>query len=123
MSDNEMKDEPEQEWLDFLDAVIAAPEHHKVLLENERVRVLDARIKSGDTVPVHTHRWSSVLHVLSTSDFIRYDADGNAVFDSRTASQPMPESGAVLWQPPLPPHSVENVGTGEIRVITVELKD
>lgn len=118
-----MKNEAEQEWLDSLDAVIAAPKHHKVLLENERVRVLDTRIKSGDTVPVHTHRWSSVLHILSTSDFIRYDADGNAVFDSRTATPSMPENGAVVWQSSLPPHSVENVGTGEIRVITVELKD
>jgi len=119
----ESKNEPEQLWLESLDAVIAAPEHHKVLLENERVRFLDARIQSGDTVPVHTHRWSSVLYILSTSDFIRYDGDGNAVFDSRTVTQPMPENGAVLWQPPLPPHSVENIGTGEIRVITVELKD
>jgi hypothetical protein len=51
----------EQEWPDSLDAMVAAPEHHEILLENERVRVLDSRIKAGDTVPVHTHRWPSVL--------------------------------------------------------------
>jgi len=96
--------------------------HHKVLLENERVRVLDARIKPGDTVPVHTHRWSSVVYILGTSDFIRFDGNGNAVFDSRTAQNNL-EAGTVLWSPPLPPHSVENVGDGEIRVISVELKD
>jgi len=98
------KNESEQEWLDALDAVIAAPNHHKVLLENERVRVLDARIKPGDTVPVHTHRWSSVLYVLGTSDFIRFDQDGNAVIDSRTTQNNF-KAGTVLWSPPLPPHS------------------
>ena len=40
----------EQEWPDSLDAMVAAPEHHEVLLENERVRVLDSRIKPGETV-------------------------------------------------------------------------
>lgn len=115
--------ESEPEWLDSLDAPIAAPEHHELLLENERVRVLDSLIKWGEKVPAHSHRWASVLYILGTSDFIRYDADGNAVFDSRTATQTMPEAGAVLWSPPLRPHSVENVGTGELRVITIELKD
>jgi hypothetical protein len=32
---------PRWEWSDELDAVAAAPAHHHVLLENERVRVLE----------------------------------------------------------------------------------
>jgi hypothetical protein len=28
----------------------------------------------------------------------------------------------VLWSEALPPHSLENVGTGDIRIISVELK-
>lgn len=112
----------EPEWPDALDAMVAAPEHHEVLLENERVRVLDSRIKPGETVPVHTHRWESVLYVLGTSDFIRYDTEGNPIFDSRTAATNV-EPGTVVWSPPLRPHSVENVGDTEIRVISVELKD
>jgi predicted metal-dependent enzyme (double-stranded beta helix superfamily) len=112
----------EQEWPDSLDAMVAAPEHHEVLLENERVRVLDSRIKPGDTVPVHTHRWASVLHILGTSDFIRYDPEGNTVFDSRTKESSI-EVGTVTWSAPLSAHSVENVGDTEIRVISIELKD
>jgi hypothetical protein len=42
-------------WPDSLDAVIAAPQYHRLVLENERVRVLDTQIPSGDIVPVHTH--------------------------------------------------------------------
>jgi hypothetical protein len=110
------------EWLESLDAVIAAPEHHKVLLENERIRVLDTHIEPGDTTPIHTHRWSSVLYVLSTSDFVRFDADGNVTFDSR-AAQTLPTAGTTLWSSPLPPHFVKNVGGAEIRMISVELKD
>jgi quercetin dioxygenase-like cupin family protein len=116
------KGDRKQEWPNSLDAMVAAPEHHEVVLENERVRVLDSRIKPGETVPVHTHRWASVLYVLGTSDFIRYDSDGKAVFDSRTAASNI-ETGTVTWSPPLGAHSVENVGDSEIRVISVELKD
>jgi quercetin dioxygenase-like cupin family protein len=112
----------EQDWPDALDAMVTAPDQHEMLFENERVRVLDSRIKPGETVPVHTHRWASVLYVLGTSDFIRNDTEGNAVFDSRTAATNV-KPGTVVWSPPLRPHSVENVGDIEIRVISVELKD
>jgi quercetin dioxygenase-like cupin family protein len=120
--DEKTKSACEQEWPDSFDAMVAAPEHHDVLLENERVRVLDSRIKPGDTVPVHTHRWPSVLYILGTSDFIRCDTEGNVVFDSSTKESSI-EVGTVTWSPPLSAHSVHNVGETEIRVISVELKD
>jgi hypothetical protein len=108
-------------WPASLDALSAAPGHHTLLLENDRVRVLETRIPPGDIVPVHTHRWPSVLYVLSWSDFIRCDERGTVVLDSRTAagggSPPW-----VGWSEALPPHSLENVGGAEIRVISVEIK-
>jgi len=109
-------------WPDSLDALVAAPDHHELLLENERVRVLDVRIAPGQLVPVHTHRWASVMYVLSRGDFIRRDSKGEVLLDTRTVDSP---SGppAVLWSEPLPPHSLENVRESEIRVISVELKD
>lgn len=109
-------------WPDSLDALIAAPQHHKLLLENDRVRVLDVRIAPGQTVPVHTHKWPSVVYVQSTSDFIRRDGEGKVIFDSRTAGA-TPSDSAVQWLPPLPPHSVENIGQSEIHLFTVELKE
>ena len=71
------------EWSDELDAVVAAPAHHHVLLENERVRVLETRIVPGDATPVHTHRWPNVQYVLSGADFVRYDRDGGVALDTR----------------------------------------
>jgi quercetin dioxygenase-like cupin family protein len=54
-----------QQWPDELDALIAAPQHHILLFENEAVRVLDTRIPPGQTVPLHTHRWPGTLYILS----------------------------------------------------------
>ena len=56
-----------------LDAMSVAPAHHAVLMENDRVRVLDTRLGPGEQTPVHTHQWPAVLYVLGWSDFIRYD--------------------------------------------------
>ena len=104
-----------------LDAMTAAPDHHEVLLENDRVRVLDTRLGPGERTPVHTHAAPAALYVMSWSDFIRRDADGNVIVDSRDwPSRPAP--GEALWLPPLTPHSVENVGAAELRLIAVELK-
>ena len=109
-------------WPDSLDAVRTAPAYHRVLFENEHVRVLEVRIKPGQIVPVHTHRWPAAVYVISASDFIRRDDNGNLLFDSRTAG-PTPATPAAQWTGPLPPHSVENIGSADIHLITTELKE
>jgi hypothetical protein len=105
---------------DSLDALIAAPNHHTLLLENEHVRVLDTRIEPGDTTPVHTHRWPSVHHILSWGDFVRRDGDGNLLVDTR--QKPKAPVPIAVWSAPLPPHSLENVGVTAIHVVSVEIK-
>jgi quercetin dioxygenase-like cupin family protein len=105
---------------DALDAVVAAPAHHKLLFENESVRVLDTRIGPGETTALHTHCWPGTLYLLSWSDFVRRDENGAIILDSRTIPAILP--GTALWSPPLPPHTLENVGDGELHVIVVELK-
>ncbi len=121
MTQNATTDREPWPWPDSLDALVAAAAHHTLLLENEHVRVLNVRIPPGELVPVHTHRWPSVVYVLSESDFIRRDGEGNVLFDSRRAP-PSPDLPAAMWLAPLPPHSVENVGQEEILLFTVELK-
>jgi quercetin dioxygenase-like cupin family protein len=109
------------EWPDELDALIAAPENHQLLLENDRVRVLLTTIPSAATTPVHTHRSASVEYVLSATNFVRRDADGNVLLDARAADAE-PRAHDVLWSGPFPPHSLENVGDTELHVIMVEIK-
>jgi len=111
----------ETSWPKDLDAMTAAPEHHELLLENERVRVLDSIVKPGESTPVHTHEWPSVLYIIGFSDFVRYDDRGEVLYDSRESAE-KPLSGQAIWSGPLQPHYVSNVGDGEIRVISVELK-
>ncbi len=110
-----------QEWQDELDALIAASEYHTLLLENEFVRVLDTKVRPGETVPLHTHRWPSTLYILSWSDFVRRDGEGRVVVDTRNLAS-MPR-GSALWSGPLPPHTLENVGESELHAISVELKN
>lgn len=107
-------------WPPELDAVVAAPGHHTVLLENDRVRVLDTLIEPGDRTPVHTHRWPSVYHIVSLTDFVRRDADGTVLVDTRQA--PKGNLPKAMWSDPLPPHSLENVGNVAIHVVSVEIK-
>lgn len=109
-------------WPDSLDALAAAPDHHTLLMENERVRVLETRIAPGDKTPVHTHCWPCVYHIMSWSDFIRYDDRGNVMLDSRQV-EALTTPPQVLWSEALPPHALENIGPQEIYLVSVELKN
>jgi quercetin dioxygenase-like cupin family protein len=109
-------------WPESLDALEAAPQHHTLLYENDRVRVLETRIAPGDKVPLHTHRWPSTLYVTAWADCVRRDGEGQVLVDTRTTGGPT-TLPAVLWSDPLPPHSLENVGPGEICIVSVEVKD
>ncbi len=104
-----------------LDAVTAAPHHHRLALETDSVRVLETRVEPGQTVPLHTHRWGGVLYILSWSDFIRRDETGQVVLDSRTAGLTF-EPGAAIASGPLAEHTLENVGDKPLHVIAFELK-
>lgn len=48
-------------WDPDLDAVIAAPRNHKVLFENDRLRVLEVILEPDEEEPTHHHRWPSVF--------------------------------------------------------------
>jgi hypothetical protein len=113
--------EPELEWPPELDALTAAPGHHRLLLENDTVRVIETLIAAGDTAPVHTHRWPSVGYVVSGTQIVRRDGDGNVLLDTRVSGDP-PQPSDTWWADPFPPHSVENVSDRELRVIMIECK-
>ena len=109
------------EWPDELDALIASPQHHKLLFENEFVRVLDTNIAPGEITNIHTHQFPSSSYFLSWSHFIRYDEKGKVLVDSRTLSK-IPSPGSDLWSEPLAPHALENIGDDPLHVISVEIK-
>ena len=104
-----------------LDAMVKAPDHHRILFENDKVRVLDTELPPGDQTPIHAHEWPASLYVVSWSDIVRYDPEGRVLMDSREAAF-RPGPGTAIWGAPLPPHSVRNVGNAPLRIIAVEVK-
>jgi hypothetical protein len=108
-------------FLSQLDAMLVAPDHHDVLVENQHVRVLNTKLAPGERTPVHEHQWPAALYVLSWSDFVRYSQNGEVLVDSRTLPA-QPSAGQALWSAALPPHYVHNIGTSELHIIAVEVK-
>src|SRR6516225_3947373 len=90
----------ERLWPASLDALVAAPRNHRKIFENDRVRILEAWIARGETVPVHTHRWPGVLLLQSWSEHVGRDETGRLIFDSREAG-PHPDVASVVWCEPL----------------------
>ena len=120
MPSSETRGASDGTWDASLDALVAAPAQHRLLLENAHVRVLDTRIAPGERTPVHTHRWPAAHYVVSWSDFVRRDAAGTVLLDTRASGgRSAPEA---LWGEPLPPHSLENVGAVPLRIISTEVK-
>ena len=109
------------EWPDALDALVAAPGFHQLVFENDDVRVLDTRIGPGQVTPVHTHRWPAILYVLSTGHFVRRDDLGGLLGDTRVSGT-VPEIGSTVRVEAMPPHTVENVDSCEMRLLNIELK-
>jgi len=103
------------------DAIVAAPNHHRVAYEDDRVRVLETIVLPGETTPLHAHAWPGTLYVLSGSAFVRRDAQGAVTLDSRLAGVCL-HAGQALWTEPLGPHTLEIVGETPIHIIGTELK-
>jgi beta-alanine degradation protein BauB len=96
------------------DSVKVAPKNVKVLLENNRVRVLEVRIKPGEKIPMHSHP-AHLTYALSDAKGEYTSPDGKSTIgEAKTSS--------VFWSEPVT-HSSVNVGNTEIHALVVELKD
>jgi predicted metal-dependent enzyme (double-stranded beta helix superfamily) len=108
-------------WPETMDALLAAPASHRVLLENDRVRVLEVVIEPRTREPEHTHRAVSVMIVDEPSQ-IRYYAGDTLRYESQGRDRSSPAGERVSWMEPEGPHSVENIDERRYHAIRVELK-
>ncbi|MEX2206490.1 MAG: hypothetical protein WEF50_09715 [Myxococcota bacterium] len=109
------------EYADFL-PLKAAPEHHKPLLENEFVLVLDVSIPAGATVPAHLHPWPAVFVTLQPAHLVFRNFAAEVVREVRPPVEAV-EKPKVEWRErDSEPASVTNVGTTELRALRIELK-
>lgn len=94
------------------DALQVAPHSHKVLFENAFVRVLQVDLpKPGETVPMHHHRWPSLVIIWDTgggTPHIRYQRQGQPVRDMPSV-ETLAHEGVweIHWMEPEPMHSIK----------------
>jgi hypothetical protein len=95
------------------DPTLTNPDLYRVVMENERVRVLEYRDRPGDRTTPHDHP-DSVMVTLSGFRRRLIDADRTADVDL--------EPGLVRWLG-AQSHAGENIGDTDTHVIFVELKE
>jgi quercetin dioxygenase-like cupin family protein len=96
------------------DVVKVAPEAYKVLLENDRVRVLEYRIKPEEKDAMHSH-----------PDYIGYAFNSGKIKltfpDGKTVVREF-DAGKAIWLD-AETHAVENVGATTAHGLLIELKE
>lgn len=96
------------------DPVKAAPNNFTVLLENDRVRVLEFHAAAGQKIPMHSHP-AYVSYSISGSGKTKFTAP-----DGKSTEQPA-KTGQATWHDG-ETHASEYIGTGSTRVLLVEMK-
>jgi len=96
------------------DPVKLAPDKCKVLLENDRVRVVDIRLKPGEKLGMHSHP-AAVTYFLS-------DGKGKTSYPDGKTNALEVKAGQTTWSESVT-HANENVGATELRVLVVEMKE
>jgi beta-alanine degradation protein BauB len=95
------------------DAVTIAPHAYKVVLENDRVRVLEFRAKPGEKTALHSHP-AAVAISLSNALYKFTSPDGQSGEAELTLGQ-------VIYQDAVE-HTTEIAGNTEAHALIVELK-
>jgi quercetin dioxygenase-like cupin family protein len=95
------------------DVAKVAPNNCKVLLENDRVRVVEIWIKPGEKLAMHSHP-ASVTYVLTAGKLKTTLPDGKTVDTEAQVGQALWSEGGS--------HEQVNLGTTEVRALVVEMK-
>lgn len=107
-------------WPKTMDALVAAPASHRVIMENSQVRVLEVVIEAGSREPEHTHQAVSVMIVDEPARIRYYEGE---ILRFESPEHPEPAVGVQAhWLEPEGPHSVENIDERRYHAIRVELK-
>ena len=93
--------------------VAGGPETHKVVLDNDQVRMLDVRIPPGQKVAMHSHP-ANVVYYITDYKVKVTSPDGKTTIREGKA-------GAATSSGPIT-HAVENIGPAELHLVQIELK-
>lgn len=114
-------------WDAALDAVAAAPANHKVIFENDRLRVLEVAVQPGEEEPVHHHRWPSVFVFDSLKPPVHdVTPDGEILPPNRDVMVALKEWDGqgclVVRMAPQPAGRVQNASDVPIHGVRIEMK-
>jgi quercetin dioxygenase-like cupin family protein len=94
------------------DPTVVGPTIYRVMLENERVRVMEARFKPGEKIAMHTHP-DHVVVVTSAGKLAITNSEGTQEIEAKVGD---------AFFIPSETHSAQNVGTTEFICVVTELK-
>lgn len=118
-------------WPDSLDAVTAAPNSHKVLFENDKIRILEVTTEPYGFEPMHTHRYPSVMfgpdNDTSHYDIVYYRCDYDSIKHVYFAKDSIRQRGGGIgtdehFMKPEGPHRIRNLSNVRILAFRVEFK-
>ncbi len=94
------------------DVVKVAPKLVKVLLENDRVRVLDFQLKAGDKVAMHSHPAGFVYGITA--------GKSKTTFPDGKSTETEFKAGEARWSEPV---THANEAITNLHVLVIELKE
>ena len=96
------------------DLATTAGKNAKVVLDNEKVRVIELQMAPGQSTGMHSHGDNLVVF-LSGGSAVQTMEDGSTKAMDR-------KPGEVLWSGPVV-HDTKNTGKTQVRTLVIELKD
>ena len=114
------------EWPENLDALKAAPDNHKIVYEDNDVRVLAVILDGKKSEPIHTHKWKSVMWIAKPIvpcqiNNYKKDGNGNLIKSDSVIIKEMPVDIGQLISPE-GPTSITNLGSENGVAYRVEFK-
>jgi quercetin dioxygenase-like cupin family protein len=94
--------------------VAGGSETHKVVLDNDQVRMLDARTQPGQKVAMHSHPPNTVYYMTDCKLKVTAPDGKSQIVE--------PKTGTAVWRGAETKHAVENVGTAECHLVQTEMK-
>ena len=111
---------------DSLDAVRAAPNNHKVIYEDDNVRILQVVLDGYKEEPIHTHKWKSVMWFTKPAVpcvVYNYDlGEDNKMVIKDSITIPKMPLNIVHVSEPEAPHGIKNLSNDNGIAYRVEFK-
>ncbi|MFD0740201.1 hypothetical protein ACFQZQ_13030 [Lysobacter koreensis] len=95
------------------DLAVTAAKNAKVLLDNDKVRVIELQMAPGGKTGMHSHG-DHVVYFVTGGEATQNNADG-------TSTKRQPKPGEVMWSGPVT-HDTHNTGKAMVKAVIVELK-